>query len=161
MRLRPPEPEEADNDGEVDDLLRVALDVEDERVRDRRRGRDDHDDGRDQVDDQPGQRGLARRPVRRPEAVPEGQRDALLGELLVDAGCSEGDSDHVPQGTQRDEDGERFLCLGAEDVVEEEDEDNEVANPAGNLSDFDYLLGMAIWSLTKEKASLFRLPPPL
>ena len=38
-----------------------------------------------------------------------------------------------------------------EDVVEEEDEDNEVANPAGNLSDFDYLLGMAIWSLTKEK----------
>ena len=44
-----------------------------------------------------------------------------------------------------------------EDVVEEEEEDNEAANPAGNLSDFDYLLGKAIWSLTKEKASLLRL----
>ena len=39
-----------------------------------------------------------------------------------------------------------------EDVVEEED-DSEEGSPAGNVSDFDYLLGMAIWSLTKEKAS--------
>ena len=43
VRLRPPEPEEADNDGEVDDLLRVALDVEDEGIRNRRRGCDEDD----------------------------------------------------------------------------------------------------------------------
>ena len=48
-----------------------------------------------------------------------------------------------------------------EDVVEEEDEENETGGSTGNLSDFDYLLGMAIWSLTKEKASLLRLSPPL
>ncbi|KAI0771045.1 type II DNA topoisomerase [Trametes elegans] len=35
-----------------------------------------------------------------------------------------------------------------EDVVEEEEEDVEVE---GNVTDYDYLLGMAIWSLTKEK----------
>ena len=33
-----------------------------------------------------------------------------------------------------------------EDVVEDEDAESE-----GELSDYDYLLGMAIWSLTKEK----------
>lgn len=43
IRLRVPEPEEAYHDEEVEDLLRVALDVEDERVRDGRWGRDDHD----------------------------------------------------------------------------------------------------------------------
>ena len=43
-----------------------------------------------------------------------------------------------------------------EDVVEDEDAESE-----GELSDYDYLLGMAIWSLTKEKASLLRLSPPL
>ncbi|TBU56240.1 type II DNA topoisomerase [Dichomitus squalens] len=43
-----------------------------------------------------------------------------------------------------------------EDVVEEEDEDGEAGGPAGNLSDFDYLLGMAIWSLTKEKIEKLR-----
>ena len=32
-----------------------------------------------------------------------------------------------------------------------EDEDNDDAAIQGGLSDFDYLLGMAIWSLTKEK----------
>lgn len=42
VRLCVPEPEEADDDEEVEDLLRVALDVEDERVRDGRWGRDDH-----------------------------------------------------------------------------------------------------------------------
>jgi len=34
-----------------------------------------------------------------------------------------------------------------EDEEGEEDEDNNV----GDLADYDYLLGMAIWSLTKEK----------
>lgn len=33
-----------------------------------------------------------------------------------------------------------------EDVVEDEDAESD-----GDLSDYDYLLGMAIWSLTKEK----------
>ena len=41
VRLVVPEPEEADDDEEVDDLLWVALDVEDERVRNVRRRRDD------------------------------------------------------------------------------------------------------------------------
>lgn len=37
-----------------------------------------------------------------------------------------------------------------EDVVEEEEE-NEDGGAIGNLTDYDYLLGMAIWSLTQEK----------
>jgi DNA topoisomerase II len=36
----------------------------------------------------------------------------------------------------------------AEPTLEEEDD--------GNAGDFDYLLGMAIWSLTKEKVSASR-----
>ena len=36
-----------------------------------------------------------------------------------------------------------------EEVVEEDEEEEEVAT--GGLSDFDYLLGMAIWTLTTEK----------
>ena len=44
-----------------------------------------------------------------------------------------------------------------EAVVEEEDEDEDggsggaKSGSATGLSDYDYLLGMAIWSLTKEK----------
>lgn len=38
-------------------------------------------------------------------------------------------------------------------VVEEEQEEDDAAIAAG-LTDFDYLLGMAISSLTKEKASI-------
>lgn len=38
-----------------------------------------------------------------------------------------------------------------EDVVEEDDDENEDGGAAGNLTDYDYLLGMAIWSLTQEK----------
>ena len=38
-----------------------------------------------------------------------------------------------------------------EDVVEEEEEESEEGGAAGNVTDYDYLLGMAIWSLTQEK----------
>ena len=38
-----------------------------------------------------------------------------------------------------------------EDVVEAEDEDE--AEATGAATDYDYLLGMAIWSLTTEKVS--------
>lgn len=46
-----------------------------------------------------------------------------------------------------------------EDEEAEEDEDNN----AGDLADYDYLLGMAIWSLTKEKVSgnVFQHKPSL
>ncbi|KAH7926207.1 DNA topoisomerase II [Leucogyrophana mollusca] len=37
-----------------------------------------------------------------------------------------------------------------EDIVEQ-DEDDEEAGPAGSATDYDYLLGMPIYSLTKEK----------
>ena len=42
------------------------------------------------MDDQTRERRLARRPVRRPELAPEGQRDTLFGKLLVDTGGGEG-----------------------------------------------------------------------
>lgn len=35
---------------------------------------------------------------------------------------------------------------------EEEAQDDEDEQPVGASSDYDYLLGMAIWSLTREKA---------
>ncbi|RPD70799.1 type II DNA topoisomerase [Lentinus tigrinus ALCF2SS1-7] len=41
-----------------------------------------------------------------------------------------------------------------EEVVEEDDDDESGSggeSPTGNVTDYDYLLGMAIWSLTKEK----------
>ncbi len=38
-----------------------------------------------------------------------------------------------------------------EDVVEEDDEESGEGGAAGNITDYDYLLGMAIWSLTQEK----------
>ncbi|KAM5542176.1 hypothetical protein V8D89_004049 [Ganoderma adspersum] len=38
-----------------------------------------------------------------------------------------------------------------EDVVEEDDDESEAGGAGGNLTDYDYLLGMAIWSLTQEK----------
>lgn len=40
-----------------------------------------------------------------------------------------------------------------EDVVNP-DEDEEAAEGAGGSTDYDYLLGMPIWSLTKEKVCL-------
>ncbi|CCM06356.1 uncharacterized protein FIBRA_08613 [Fibroporia radiculosa] len=40
--------------------------------------------------------------------------------------------------------------------VNEDEEDEEDSGPAGSASDFDYLLGMAIWSLTKEKMEKLR-----
>ena len=43
VRLVVAQPEEADDDEEVDDLLRVAFDIENERVRDVRRRCDDYD----------------------------------------------------------------------------------------------------------------------
>ena len=111
-RLVVAQPEEADDNEEVDDLLRVAFDIENEGVRNVWRRCDDHDDlfpsavstslkfrnhvvtldrwrtkthGGYQVDNQARQGGLARRPVRCPEAAPEWQRDALLRKFWL--GC--------------------------------------------------------------------------
>lgn len=47
-----------------------------------------------------------------------------------------------------------------EDVVEEDEEDKEIQGDnitGANPTDFDYLLGMAISSLTQEKALIFPL----
>ena len=42
-----------------------------------------------------------------------------------------------------------------EDVVEEDEDESGSGGESstGNVTDYDYLLGMAIWSLTKEKVS--------
>ena len=47
-----------------------------------------------------------------------------------------------------------------EDVVEEDEDEEESGSgskSAAGLSDYDYLLGMAIWSLTKEKVHCFAI----
>ena len=52
-------------------------------------------------------------------------------------------------------------AAGETEAVVEEDEDEEESGSgsksAAGLSDYDYLLGMAIWSLTKEKVHCFAI----
>lgn len=71
------------NDEQVDDLRWISLDVENERVRNGRRWCDDDNDRRYKMYNKPGQRRFPRGPIRCPELVPEGQRDALFRELYV------------------------------------------------------------------------------
>lgn len=44
----------------------------------------------------------------------------------------------------------------ARESGEVEEAEADVEEETGDANDFDYLLGMAIWSLTKEKVSCFR-----
>ena len=43
-----------------------------------------------------------------------------------------------------------------EDAAEDDDDEDEVKANGETLADFDYLLGMPIWSLTKEKIAKLR-----
>ena len=75
------------------------------------------------MDDEPGQGRLARGPVRCPEAATERERDALLCEFLVHAGCGEG-----LQGASS------ALRIGAYGIKEETyDGDDVTERAAGSL----------------------------